>query len=586
MPSLTICHPLLCLLVAALTTLGAGACSDDDVQPGTEAGVDAQIDHDGALPSEGGPERDAGRLPFDIGQPDASGPCDDGPARSDHLEACALRHDPTNNQHLSSVQPQATSRITIRLATKVDDAQQVTLEHWIAWYSERRETAMSKASSANGQDLYEVELPATAKPLYYRFRVVDGSATLFLGRNGAENAATPADDFSVHPQVNGKTVRYLTTFSQPELMLKGSNGYVAKPMRHEAGDLFSVSGLGSLGAAAEFYIRDAGNGSEDHPPGGGDYYLAADLDEAWLTKGTLFDVEPSSVEVDRIDVHTHPYNEDATGKWIYDPQPIVTLLPQNGFQRALTMVPAAFSEQATAMKTLHAQQRWIVPLLWVSASGHSAAAAEVQLQSGIFAGLKFHPTGDEYNADGPKMDAFIALAKKYRMPVQIHSAADEPGDGYSATHRIVALAQRHPDVPIVMVHTELGTLDKTATLAAIAPHKNIYAETSWTGPEAILEIMQTLDSSRTLCGTDSTVDGMEQFTKKSLPDDQGNYVYTIPEAMAKVKADAHPDAYANWARLTAIRLYRWRFRPDADLYDSDGDGRADINDSAPLDPAR
>ena len=45
-------HPIGCLLIATLTTFGGVACSDDDTQPGAEAGVDAQIDTDGTSPNE------------------------------------------------------------------------------------------------------------------------------------------------------------------------------------------------------------------------------------------------------------------------------------------------------------------------------------------------------------------------------------------------------------------------------------------------------------------------------------------------------------------------------------------------------
>jgi hypothetical protein len=72
---------------------------------------------------------------------------------------------------------------------------------------------------------------------------------------------------------------------------------------------------------------------------------------------------------------------------------------------------------------------------------------------------------------------------------------------------------------------------------------------------------------------------------------QGQYVYSIP--IAGVKAKAHPEAYANWAHRNVIRLHGLRFRPDPDLYDTDGDGQPDAvdpdddNDGAPdaADPA-
>jgi hypothetical protein len=72
--------------------------------------------------------------------------------------------------------------------------------------------------------------------------------------------------------------------------------------------------------------------------------------------------------------------------------------------------------------------------------------------------------------------------------------------------------------------------------------------------------MQMLDSSRTLFGTDATVDGWQHFTNKSIADPSGQYTLTIPDVIAQVRARANADAYANWARLTAIRLYDLRFK--------------------------
>jgi predicted TIM-barrel fold metal-dependent hydrolase len=110
-----------------------------------------------------------------------------------------------------------------------------------------------------------------------------------------------------------------------------------------------------------------------------------------------------------------------------------------------------------------------------------------------------------------------------------------------------------------MVHTGLGILDKTAVLQAIALQPNVYAETSWTNPESILQAMAVLDSSRTLFGTDATVDGWAHFTNQSIADPAGAYTYSIPETVAAVRAAAHPAAFENWARLTATRLYGLRF---------------------------
>jgi hypothetical protein len=51
--------------------------------------------------------------------------------------------------------------------------------------------------------------------------------------------------------------------------------------------------------------------------------------------------------------------------------------------------------------------------------------------------------------------------------------------------------------------------------------------------------------------------------------------------MAQVQANANPGAFENWSHLTAIRLFHIRFRPDPDLFDTDGDGTPDLTDADP-----
>jgi predicted TIM-barrel fold metal-dependent hydrolase len=575
-------HAALLAAVAAVAACRADAGEPDAGLPDTAA--DAAVAGDRERASDGPRAADVRPLQRD------SKPCSPQ-VLPGAIDSCGLAHRPWDPAHLSSKQPSAIAPVTVRLEAAAGDVKKVTLR---AWTGVARELAMSLEGSAGGVDTWRAVLPASARPVYYRFRLEDGAATLHLAAGGTSAAApSGADDFWIAPVASSKTLHYRTDFAQPELRWRGAPtaSYATVKMTAEAPGLAGATAIGAAGQELFFFVRDAASGKEDHPPGSGDYRIAPDLLEAWLEAGTLYDVDPVALALDLVDSHTHPY---AAG-FVYDPKPMIALLPQQGIGVALTMVSGSPPAQASALKAVHAANRWILPLAWVDPKAHSVASVEDLLKNQGFKGLKLHPVVHGFAADDAALDPFLALAASYRVPVQIHSATDDVARPW----RIVALAKRHPAVPIVMIHTELGVLDKSATLGLVKDVPNLHAETSWTNPQSILQAMAVLDSSRILFGTDSTVDGYQQFTKQSIANPQGQYVYTIPQVIAEVKAKASPAAYANWARLTAIRLYGIRFRPDADLVDTDGDGKPDqgdpdadndgkpnASDPAPLDPGK
>ncbi|MCC6749087.1 MAG: amidohydrolase family protein [Deltaproteobacteria bacterium] len=588
---------LLGLLTALAAACSTGRAPDQDGRVSDAAMADQRASADGR---GDGTALDARRdAPGDARTPDGPrgdataadrGPCQPVvPPRANAIDPCRLAHRPSDPRHLSSRTPTAIESVTVRLEATAGDVKKVVLRLWTGVL---RELPMTLESSSAGLDIFKVTIPASARPTYYRFRLEDGSATLFLTAKGTRTAPTGADDYWLAPTASGKTLHYPTDLAQPELLLRGATGsYTKVAMSFESPLRAGATNLGAAKQELSFYLRDAKTGVEDRPPGGGDYRLPADLDEAWLEKGTLFDVPPELLDLGLVDVHTHPFD----ASWAYDPSPMTALLPANGITHALTMTPDTIALQLSRLAALHKAQRWIVPVVWVIPGQHAVADVEDLLAHHGFKAMKFHPTVHKFPADGAIVDPFMALAVKYKVPVAFHTATDDP----STPTRLVALARRYPTVPIVMMHTNLGALEKASTLALIQPVPNLYAETSWMNPSSVLEAMRTLDASRTLFGTDATVDGLQHFSKQSIANPQGQFVYTVPQVIAEVKVKAHPDAYANWARLTAIRLYGLRFRPDPDLLDTDGDGTPDATDAdadndgrvgaadpAPLDPSR
>ncbi len=560
-----------CFILLMLSWLGSG-CTEDP-SPIDAAPVDQGMSRDRGSADQYREQNTPTDARPDHASADSAPQCQPQiPPRSDHVDPCLVHHDPLNPAHLSSRQPTPVEVVTLRLEAQAGDVTEVILR---VHNGVTREVPMALESSAAGVDIFEVQLAPGARPSYYRFLLKEGAGSLYLTAAGATaDPPTGQQDFFLAPVVQGKTLHYKTDFTQPEIRIKSGGSYLTAPLTTELAPWAGISGVGVLGQELLFHLRDQATGAEDHPPGGGDYRLAPDLDEAWLERGALFDVDPRQLDLDLIDCHTHPYNR-VNGAFVLDSQPLVTLLPAQGIIKALVMMPGNLSDQRSTLTALHQAHRWVIPLVWVNPAVHVVAEVRDLIEHHGFRGLKFHPTADNFPADSALMDPFMALAQDLHVPVQLHSATDDN----ALPARIVALAARHPEVTVVMVHTNLGALDKTATIELIKGQPNVYAETSWTNAESILQIMGALDSSRTLFGTDATVDGYEQFTKQSIATPQGQYSVTIPQVISQVRAEAHPDAFANWAYLTTIRLYGWRFLPDGDLYDTDGDGQPDATDS-------
>lgn len=64
-----------------------------------------------------------------------------------------------------------------------------------------------------------------------------------------------------------------------------------------------------------------------------------------------------------------------------------------------------------------------------------------------FRAVKLMAAGHRYYIDDPMVDPFMAAARELNLVATIHSGGD-----YAHAARIVRLAERHPDVPIVMDH--------------------------------------------------------------------------------------------------------------------------------------
>ncbi len=82
-----------------------------------------------------------------------------------------------------------------------------------------------------------------------------------------------------------------------------------------------------------------------------------------------------------------------------------------------------------------------------------AATAADALAAGA-RGFKLHPRSEDFRLGHPGVDAILSVAAEERAPVLIHAGL---GVGSFGT-TILAMAERHPDCPIVLAHAAISDL--------------------------------------------------------------------------------------------------------------------------------
>lgn len=117
-----------------------------------------------------------------------------------------------------------------------------------------------------------------------------------------------------------------------------------------------------------------------------------------------------------------------------------------------------------------------------------------------FKGIKLHPLMHAYTADDASLDPIMEKARAKNLPVFIHSGHPP----YSLPWQIGLLAERHPEVSVVMVHMGHGHgvyIDAAIKMGQKYP--NILLETSGMPMHTkIREAYHVLGSDRVLFGMD------------------------------------------------------------------------------------
>lgn len=161
----------------------------------------------------------------------------------------------------------------------------------------------------------------------------------------------------------------------------------------------------------------------------------------------------------------------------------------------------------------------LFPLVWVRPGDTSLEEVRKRLERGAV-GLKLHPTVDDYRADSPELDPYVDLAAQVQCPVACHSA---PGD--ADPDNIRRLAERFPQVPIILYHTYLGPYEGRArALEHAREQPNLYLESSWCRWEVVKRLIDGVGAERVLFGSDASIDGPSHYHREP-PNVEGAETY-------------------------------------------------------------
>lgn len=181
-------------------------------------------------------------------------------------------------------------------------------------------------------------------------------------------------------------------------------------------------------------------------------------------------------------------------------------------------------------------------LVWVRPDGPSPSTVRRLLRDG-WVGLKLHPDVDDFDADDPVMDRHLRLAARMGVPAAVHSA---PGRG--DPDRIRRLAERHPDVTVVLYHTYLGPYEgRRRAVAHALEVPNLVLETSWCRTDEARWIVDQVGADRVMFGSDAAVDGPAHYTSR-IVENAERYTDVLLALARELPPDAAEAVLAGTAR--------------------------------------
>jgi len=185
------------------------------------------------------------------------------------------------------------------------------------------------------------------------------------------------------------------------------------------------------------------------------------------------------------------------------PENVVNILRNEGIDYVLVSSAKAIAYDCPSgnAEVLEAAAKYeeIIPLLCINPRRPEEAITELSTrQARGFVGVKLHPSRHQYSLTSPAAEAILELCEEGQVPELTHSGEDDPGCGPQA---IATVAERHPDLPLIVGHACLFSSREVVDVAE--EHPNLYLELSVNYEAAKLEdTIERLGCERLLFGSD------------------------------------------------------------------------------------
>jgi uncharacterized protein len=116
-----------------------------------------------------------------------------------------------------------------------------------------------------------------------------------------------------------------------------------------------------------------------------------------------------------------------------------------------------------------------------------------------FVAMKLQPQYQGVNPLWPVSSFVYETALRHRIPLIIHTGSGIP---HALPSLQIPVAQRYPDLPVVLAHCGGGGIFKGEAIVAASLCPNVYLELSSLMPHDILEVLRHVPSTRLLAGSD------------------------------------------------------------------------------------
>lgn len=121
------------------------------------------------------------------------------------------------------------------------------------------------------------------------------------------------------------------------------------------------------------------------------------------------------------------------------------------------------------------------------------------MKTGLFKAIKLHTIGHAVNPLSKDADKVYRSAKKYGIPVMVHTGAGIP---FALPSLIIPKAREYRDVNFIIAHSGNFQIYSAEAYVAATVCENIFLETSWTSVGDKAWFIDALGSERILFGAD------------------------------------------------------------------------------------